>query len=144
LIFRLGAPDRGRQFSQASWIYIADRNHFEIAGAKSHHMKSRTFRRQLTRLRTSGPLSEKDRNAMLANAIDQLGRWLVAKVSQVRAIKSDVTRQALRQIEAERDFPLEPRLHRVPVARDNLQRLAIGKRRNVLIEDLGNQGCAFS
>ena len=81
---------------------------------------------------------------MLANAIDQLRCRLVAKVSQVRAFEGDVTWQDLRQIEAERDFALKPRLDRVPVSRNDLQWLAIGKRSNVLIEDLSDQGSAFS
>lgn len=144
LISSLGLSYRGDQFSKASWIHVADRNHVENAGAEAHHMKSRTFCRQLTRLRTPGLLPEKDRNAMLANAIDQLGRGLVPKVCQVRAIEGDVTRQALRQIKAERDLALEPRLDRVPISRNDLQRLAIGKRSNVLIEDLGDQRSAFS
>jgi hypothetical protein len=107
-------------------------------------MKSRTFCRQLMRLRLPGPLPEKDKDAMLANAVDQLGRGLVSKVSQVCAIESGVTGQALRQIEAERDPSLEPWLYCVTVGGNDLQRLAIGKRGNVLIEDLGDQGSLIS
>ena len=144
LISRLGLPDRARQFSKTNWVHIADCDRFEIARTEAHHMKSRTFCRQLSRLRTPGSLPHKDRDAVLANAVDQLRCRLVAKVSQVRAFEGDVARQALRQIEAERDFALKPRLDRVPVSRNDLQRLAIGERSNVLIEDLGDQGSAFS
>jgi hypothetical protein len=39
---------------------------------------------------------------------------------------------------------LEPRLDRVPVGGNDLQRLVIGERGNVLIEDLGDQRSVFS
>ena len=80
---------------------------------------------------------------MLANAVEQLGDGPIAEIGEVRAIERGVARQALGQIEAERDFALEPRLDRVPVCRNDLQRLVIGKRGDVLIEDFGDQGSAF-
>ena len=81
---------------------------------------------------------------MPANAVEQLGDGLIVHVGQVRPIERSITRQVLGQIEAERDFALEPRLNRVPVGGNDLQRLAIGKRGNVLIEDFGDKCSVFS
>src|SRR5580692_1047913 len=69
LISRLGLSDRADQFGQAIWIHVADRNHFEIARVKSHHMKSGAFGRQLIRLWRTGLLLEKDGDPMLANTV---------------------------------------------------------------------------
>ena len=81
---------------------------------------------------------------MPANAVEQLGDGLIVHVGQVRPIERSITRQVLGQIEAERDFALEPWLNRVSVCGNDLQRHVVGKRGNVLIEDLGDQSSVFS
>src|ERR1700734_756752 len=76
---------------------------------------------------------------MLAYAVQQLRRWLAVEVSEVCAVESGISRQILRKIEAERQFPLKPRLHRVPVGGDDLWRRVRRERRNMLVGGLAHQ-----
>ena len=85
-LLNLGLPDRPYQFRQPRWIYVADRDHFQIACTEVHHLKSRVLCRQLIRARCVF-LADENRNAMLANAVEQLGHRLVVQVGQVRPIE---------------------------------------------------------
>jgi len=40
LISCLGVLDRAGKFGQASWVYVADSERFEIVRAEGHHVKS--------------------------------------------------------------------------------------------------------
>ena len=85
-------------------------------------MKSRVVGEPSVRDSSACSLLDKDGDAMLANAVEQLRRRLVAEVRQVRPVERRISRQVLREVEAERYLALKPRLHRVPVGGDHLRR----------------------
>lgn len=102
-------------------------------------MKSGVFCQQLTRSPRGGLVADKDRNAMPADAVKQLGNRLVVQVGQVCSIERCIFWQTFRQVEAEWYFALKPRLHCVSIGRNHLGWHARRKCGDVLIEDLGNQ-----
>ena len=76
---------------------------------------------------------------MPANAEEKLRDWLVMQIAQIRPIESDAVGQCLRQVEAERQLPLEPRFNGVAVRRNNLWLLRGGKSRDVLVAGFSHQ-----
>src|SRR5277367_5603770 len=89
-------------------------------------------------------LPDENRDAMLPNAVEQLGDGLVVQVRQISPIESGIGGQILRQIKAERYLPLKPRLHRVPVGRNHLRRQVPSEHGEVLIEYFSNQRSTLS
>ena len=126
--------------SQPTRFHIAHRHDIQIAGPKSADVESVPLRRHVPR-RRSHPLPYKHRHPMLADAEQQLRSRLVPQIRQIRAIQRHILRQILRQIEAERNLPLEPRLHRMPVRRHHLRRSIRCQRGHMLIADFRHQSC---
>src|SRR5450432_4600352 len=72
-------------------------------------------------------LKNEDRHFMLAHLIDQVRARSLSQVSDAPADQRELRTLQLRQIEAEGNLALEPRLHRVAVRGDDVDRSCAGQ-----------------
>src|ERR1700722_10719577 len=132
------------QSFQPARIHIAHGDHFKFVRLKSFHLESRMRRLKLMKRPRAIPLLHEYRNTMAADAEEKLCYRTIVQIRQVRAVESRARRQRLRNVEAEWQLPLEPRLHRVPVRRYHLWRPVGREHRDVQIACLRNHRRTFS
>jgi len=77
---------------------------------------------------------------MFAEAVEELGRGLVADVGEVGAVEGYVGREVLGEVETEGKLALEPRFDGVAVGGDDLRRGIRGESADVLVADLHHEG----